>query len=515
MLGRTVRNRLSTLERRVVSADIQHIQVNHEEKTFIIDNNASYYYKPVPTGLKFHRDTSFVRCMLGPYGSAKTTTLLAEIVLKTCEMPLLNDGSRKARWAIVRNTYGELETTSYVSWIRWFENLGTVHRSKKPVLTMRHQFNDGNGPIDLEVIFLGLDKEADIKKLKSLELTGVYINEASEIPKLILDHFKGRVNNRYPSPTLGSSPYWSGIMMDSNAPKEKHWIPTLFEETRPPGHMLFHQPPGLIKDDEDIWIENPEADNIERLGANYYLNMTYGASEEFVKVYCLGKYGSVLSGKKVYMEYNDDLHATTDLQFTQGWPLYIGFDFGLTPCAIFVQQNPAGQYLLIKELLSERLGIIQFIEHVFEPFINQNLEGIEITAIIGDPAGNKANENDMTSCFDILHEHGYMIEGATSNFLTPRLEAVRFALNRLVDGRPVFLIDKNGAPVVRDGFQGGYQYKRLRVLGQEIYSEKPDKNEFSHPHDALQYVLLYLHTENKRRNDPVNVEAFLQRPLRF
>ena len=39
------------------------------------------------------------------------------------------------------------------------------------------------------------------------------------------------------------------------------------------------------------------------------------------------------------------------------------------------------------------------------------------------------------------------------------------------------------------GFEGGYQYRRLQVSG-ERFDDKPDKNHFSHIHDALQYLML-------------------------
>ena len=43
--------------------------------------------------------------------------------------------------------------------------------------------------------------------------------------------------------------------------------------------------------------------------------------------------------------------------------------------------------------------------------------------------------------------------------------------------------------VLRKGFRGRYQFRRIRVAGSaERYRDTPDKNEYSHPHDALQYV---------------------------
>ena len=39
------------------------------------------------------------------------------------------------------------------------------------------------------------------------------------------------------------------------------------------------------------------------------------------------------------------------------------------------------------------------------------------------------------------------------------------------------------------GFEGGYQYKRMQVSG-ERFDDKPEKNHFSHIHDALQYLMM-------------------------
>ena len=51
-----------------------------------------------------------------------------------------------------------------------------------------------------------------------------------------------------------------------------------------------------------------------------------------------------------------------------------------------------------------------------------------------------------------------------------------------------FLIDRR-CPSLIKGFEGGYHYKRMEVSG-ERYADKPDKNMYSHIHDALQYLML-------------------------
>ncbi len=44
--------------------------------------------------------------------------------------------------------------------------------------------------------------------------------------------------------------------------------------------------------------------------------------------------------------------------------------------------------------------------------------------------------------------------------------------------------------VLRKGFNGGYKYRRVQVSGDERFTDEPNKNRYSHPHDALQYAAL-------------------------
>ena len=58
----------------------------------------------------------------------------------------------------------------------------------------------------------------------------------------------------------------------------------------------------------------------------------------------------------------------------------------------------------------------------------------------------------------------------------------------MADGKPAFMIDRR-CPTLIKGFESGYAYRRLQVSG-ERFDEKPDKNMYSHIHDALQYLML-------------------------
>ena len=58
----------------------------------------------------------------------------------------------------------------------------------------------------------------------------------------------------------------------------------------------------------------------------------------------------------------------------------------------------------------------------------------------------------------------------------------------MIEGKPALLVDRRCTQLIK-GFEGGYAYKRMQVSG-ERFDDKPDKNMFSHVHDAAQYLFL-------------------------
>ncbi len=94
------------------------------------------------------------------------------------------DKVRRTRWAVVRNTYPDLKNTTVKTWRDWWgDDFGPFSRVAPFVHHMKFPLDDGTH-VDCEVIFLALDDEADAKKFLSLELTGIYFNEAPRGRKL-------------------------------------------------------------------------------------------------------------------------------------------------------------------------------------------------------------------------------------------------------------------------------------------------------------------------------------------
>ncbi len=466
-------------------------QITLKDKGMIIHaKEQDKIYIPTTTGLIAHNDNSFVRVIMGPYGSGKSTWALTEIVNRACSVPRWKSGRRRSRWGIVRNTSGELSSTTLASWLSWFEDLGDVRKRQKPIMTYEHSFNDGFGIVELELLFIALDRPEDVRKIKSLELTGCYINELSEVPKAALAHMKGRVN-RYPSKAFCQETYWSGIIADTNPPEDDHWIYKDFEEQSFENHKLFKQPPGLIRNSDDKWVRNPNADNADHLPDNYYEMLAEGQSKDFVKVFCLGEYGSVGFGKRVYPEFNGDLHAVDALDAIQGLDLILGWDFGLTPACVVVQLSPRGQLLILKEYVGDGMGIRTFADSIVIPSIAKDFPYCKVGMSIADPAGNARNEIvEEMSCIGELNSLSIPTTSARTNDIEPRLGSVRYFLNKMVDGKPGLLLDRKKCPTLFKGFIKDYVYARLAVSGEERYKDKPNKNMASHPMDGLGYACL-------------------------
>jgi hypothetical protein len=461
-------------------------------------------YVAEPTAREFHRCGDFVRGIMGPVGSGKTTACIMELYTRALEQKPFN-GVRRSRWALIRNTYPELLSTTLKTFEEWIpREICPVVQSSPIRGTLRVGLPDGTR-VEAEFLFLALDQEEDTKKLRSLELTGAFINEASEIRKSVLDMLTTRVD-RYPNKATMGGITWTGIIMDTNPPNDGHWWYKLAEIEKPKGYRFWKQPPALLKgEDKDknvVYLPNdgskkgiPKAENIDNhnSGFDYYFRMIPGKDPEFIKVFVLGEYGSVFSGKCVYPEYSDTVHhSDEELMPYRGLPLILAWDFGLTPACVIMQLTPGGQLRILDELVSEDMGIERFARDIVSPFLaKEKYQGMAFQSV-GDPAGRQRSQANEVTCMQMLEMQGFRTEAAPTNDFIPRRESVAWFLTKMVDGEPGMLLS-NTCEIIRKGFMGGYQYRRMKASGGgDKFAETPDKNEFSHPHDCVQYGCSFL-----------------------
>ncbi len=436
-------------------------------------------YNAEPTPAKFHKDDSFYRGIRGPVRSGKSSAMSAEIMMRAQKQRPNSQGIRRTRWAVVRNTYRELEDTTIRTWLMWFPESVFGPLNKR---TMIHSIKFGD--VEMDVLFRALDRPDDVAKLLSMEVTGAWVNEAREVPKVIIDVLGDRVEQFPPNMDEGCT--WGGVFMDTNAPDEDHWWFDL--EAEPPDGWQFFTQPGALREIQGRFVPNPKAENVKNLngGHEYYTKRVAGKKESYVRVYYCNQFGYVEEGKRVHPGYSDSVHCPgTPLVPDPAHLVVIGLDFGLTPAATFFSRRPNGQWWCFHEIATEKIGIKQFGELLLLPYILSNLMDFTIE-IYGDPSGKGEDE---TAPFQILEALGFAVRPAPTNSEVMRRESLEAVLTRMIDGEPGILVDPS-CRVLRKGLSSKFIYKRLQVVGDDRYQEHPYKNFWSHTCESAEYAML-------------------------
>jgi hypothetical protein len=493
-------------------------------------------YIASPTAARFHASDKVVRGFLGPVGNGKSVCCINEMHRLAVLQEPNCDGIRLTKWAIVRNTYDMLETTTLATFKQWIPHEICGITLKPMRGDMDYPLPDGTR-VQCKFIFLALDRPDDVKKLLSLEVTGVFMNEAKELPYAVLKASRERIG-RYPSQIDGyvdKGAYKAprdeqgnykpctrkAVLMDTNPPEDDHWWYQLAEEGSLRSNKtsqakravseifdFVRGPSPLLKMPDGEYKPNPLAENIKFLpgGYQYYLDMIAGNTDDHINVMVMGNYGTIKDGKPVYPQYNDRLHCPEKpLGVIEDLPIGLGWDGGLTPSCIIGQMTQRGQLRVIAELVSEDMDVRQFARDVVKPFLQRNFYGIEVAFSYIDPSGKNRGEAEGRSSLGILNDEyiednahgdimqpldmGFETEYAPTNDPPKRIDAVNSFIIKLVDGEPGYLVSRK-CPMIRKGKIGGYQYKRVQVSGEDRYRDKPDKNKYSHPADAEQYMAL-------------------------
>ncbi len=464
-------------------------------------------YNPVPTIAEFHRHPGQMRCIVGPVGSGKTTGATWDVCRFIPEYLTRDWGYKKSRWLIVRNTYDELIDTTQKTVFEWFD--WGKYAVQRKVLRLWH----ADLQQEVEILFRSCDNPKDVKKFKSLEITGYWIDESIEVAKDIKRMLKNRIG-RYPKAEQVAKWYKAkfGHIPDSwyNADGELE-VPTPrfgIETTNPPDieHETYFEfkwltdVPGPVpekpplKNHFGFW--QPPRENEPNLRKGYYddLIADYRESPDWLEMYVDGKPGILVTGKLLYNNFRRPIHvADAPLIWPKGLPLYRGWDnSGNVPAAVVVGVPAPRVVHVFKEFYHDKMGIVDFTKYVINQ-CNLLFPNAEWTDW-GDPAGEaeySTKKGGFTSNAKLMREEGVNVQPSEQN-PDARYGSVDDQL-AIIDG---MLIDPSCTRLI-NGFLGGYHRKEIGQ-GTGIYAEHPEKNRFSHPHDALQYVMVRL-TKNKGR----------------
>lgn len=418
-------------------------------------------YTAPPTLSEFLDSNAFVRVIMGPLGAGKSSACVLEILRRAQEQAPGPDGLRHTRFAVVRNTYGQLRDTTRKTFEQWVpERLGKWNEQE---FAFRMEFAD----VRCEVLFRALDRPQDVGKLLSLELTGCYFNELREISRTIFDGMGGRVG-RYPAKMDGGAT-WFGIWGDTNPWHATHWGHKLFAQG-PKDHALFRQPSGM----------DPLAENVDNLPAGYYQRLCEGKDSEWVKVYVHGQeaasdvgsvYGELLDGLELrgglreFDHPTDGIFTSWDLGFTDStaiWFWRVG-DAGIDFVGHYkASGKPLSHYFELLEGTAEDMGWT-FAKHWLPH------DAAQKTLATG------------TSILNQFHTHfgaGKVAIGPSLTLLDG-IQAGRFVLERP---------NTRFHPRCSDGIEDLREYRYEWDEEARTFSRRPLHNFASHTADAFRYA---------------------------
>jgi hypothetical protein len=464
-------------------------------------------FKPVgPVARRFINDRKFISSIMGPYGSAKTTSCFQKILNAALWQNPQADGSRKIRVCCVRATYAQLQTNVMKDWFSWFPKTRDNWNEQRMTHNVRIDF-PGIGIVEIEMLFRALEHYTKPEEVfKGMALTLLWLNEVDTLSMQVLKFGMPRVG-RYPAAKDGGC-VWSGIIADFNAPDIDNWVydflvnknfdmpEELIEQIQAAYGsefgISFHQQPGG---------RSPEAENLDNLPPGYYDRLLIGFNDNEKRRFVDNKFGAVMNGQPVFPEYNDDFHRGDEVAPIPGLRINIGLDGGMTPAAVFFQEGDDGQIRVLDELVVmaandnetlQRLGVTNFATEC-RAFFDRQYPRYLVGEIWGDPAGfDGGDDEDLAWMQKFGKVFGKKVRKApvSGNRLTPRLEAVRKCLTSNVGSKPGMLISSR-CKKLRQGFNNGYVLIRVKFSnGSGLTKNEPLKNDFSHVHDALQYGVL-------------------------
>lgn len=451
--------------------------------------------------LEFFLANNFVDYLQGDLGSGKTVTLCLRVMRHIQEQrPSPRTGKRMSRWALVRNTTPDLKRTTIRTWLNIVpENL---HGRFNMGQTLCHhlRFSD----VECDVDFIGLDKEEDVKKLRSTEYTGIGFNELPYIPKVLFDEATGRL--RYPSIADGG-PTWRGIIADGNAPEEDCWLAMMTGQIDlPPGMNdfdaqqykwpeewgFYKQPPALLENFDDRgnvigYRVNPGAENLANLPPDYYDKQIPGKSKAWIDSHLRNTVTLVVDGSPVWPMFRREYHVAPEvLKPVPGHEVIVSLDFGrVYPAALFSQEIN-GRVNVQYEMLGFNEGATIFAPKV-KRFLETHYPG-EAFRCVGDPKGADKGQATEQSAYDIFKYNGMPVTPAPvkQNDIALRVESVAHILNDNPSGVNRLVI----SPYCRTLIVGmAGRYHLVREEGGDL---KPKKDKYSNLCDTLQYLCLSL-----------------------
>lgn len=474
----------------------------------------------------FIRSTVLENCFMGPRGEGKTD---GGIMAMTHHAILQDKKYRPIPWAIVRETWKNMERTTYRSFM-----YPTNPKSLAYQLRGKIKERDGGRQLWLEdskrnrvwIAFLfGMDTPDDLNQLLSMQLGGLWVEEAApamqeEIGRGISEEVwtLGITSLRHNlmeekgidflkewgphlqrmTPTVAKeglllgaltrSPYGDIVprnrraQITMNYPSEDHWTWVRFYDEGGPDRALFRIPRG-----ENVHVDDQYRDNMAR---------SLAGRQDLLDRLVIGRPAHVQLGISVTPEYHETLnggpwHRSDHILDPMPNVTVIRFwDGDLHPACHFAQITPRGKFIGLDTLrgIETGEGMKQFLDTQVKPMIADRYSKVTKWRDLGDPTLNDRDPSDstQTAAGIIEKELNTHFEGGVLRW-PPRKEALKDLLTRtLADGEPMFVLSKH-EKLMHRALSGGWHYNKS-ASGK--ISDEPDNADInSHPAAGLSHGL--------------------------
>jgi hypothetical protein len=371
------------------------------------------------------------------------------------------------------------------------------------------QLDDGS-ILHQEIIFAAIG-DTNVKTFTDgFEATWGFINGVDTMPSDILAYLFGRLG-RWPPPMHRADDWEASLKLtkklsaDMNAPDMDNFTYDYFVEKKL--GRLFVQPSGF----------SPDAENLKGIGGrSYYEDLARQNADKkwWIRRFIENKFGFSRDGQPVYENFDDTRHvAQMPIKYNPSRKLLLGFDAGGRPAMVAGQRTFMGGLNVLAEFVPGKMGAQSF-GRMASHFLTENFPGAEIEAWADPTAANPTQDTpeDEAVWLETVGEFiGVEIKAAPgNNRWDPRFSAVDNLLTKFIETQPMLSMDPDRCPVLRRGFNSGYRWAKTKVHGSEVLSERPVKDGYSNPHDALQYLALgscdyheLMHREGTGRNRTV------------
>ncbi len=478
---------------------------------------------------RFIASNAFIKGIMGPVGSGKTigvSTFLQRLAARQGgRRNSQGQIVRKARFAMIRDTYPNLDRNTIPSWNkvvpryigRFVASSPRVHQFSMVLARDGHLLDPSARPIDIaqvEVEFRAIGDQSVEDALRGLEVTAALVNEADRTHPDILTFLAGRVG-RFNDDLDGSLVVDPCIILDMNGCDDENWThKVLVEEELPEevqaaimevtgGRRLieyFEQPPAV---DEQGRV-NPLAENVANLPPGYY-ELQYALAKKrgnqtYIDRMLRSKYTPSQAGRSVFPEYMDEVHSA-EFGAIPGIPLLIFADQGLLG-AVLICQIVQGQLRVLEEIAAvfetedDEIHVAamggETLGNQVRELLAERYGGYAIGDAICDPAGAQGegaiNFNSWRQDFQKGLGHRVRKARVPRNALEPRLNAVRYFLKEPIGAARKLLVHKR-CTMTRRAFRTKYYYVRVgRGSADGFYADVPKKVQgYSDLMDALQY----------------------------